>query len=198
MNISDSKNVLIINAHQYYPFSEGKLNAAFVDKAVTLLQGKGYNTRVVTMKDDYDVDEQLAHHQWADIILLQSPVNWMGVPWSFKKYMDEVYTAGMAGALCDGDGRKEATPKQNYGTGGSLTNTKYMLSLTFNAPAEAFNDNSEFFAGKSVDDLLFPMHMNFKFFGMTAMTTFASFDVMKNADVELDFKRFTAHINQHF
>ncbi|WP_419146741.1 NAD(P)H-dependent oxidoreductase [Pseudoalteromonas 'SMAR'] len=198
MNISDSKNVLIINAHQYYPFSEGKLNAAFVDKAVTLLQGKGYNTRVVTMKDDYDVDEQLAHHQWADIILLQSPVNWMGVPWSFKKYMDEVYTAGMAGALCDGDGRKEAAPKQNYGTGGSLTNTKYMLSLTFNAPAEAFNDNSEFFAGKSVDDLLFPMHMNFKFFGMTAMTTFASFDVMKNADVERDFKRFTAHINQHF
>ena len=58
------------------------------------------------MKDDYDVDEQLAHHQWADISLLQSPVNWMGVPWSFKKYMDEVYTAGMAGALCDGDGRK--------------------------------------------------------------------------------------------
>ena len=48
------------------------------------------------------------------------------------------------------------------------------------------------------DDLLFPMHMNFKFFGMTAMTTFASFDVMKNADVERDFKRFTAHINQHF
>ena len=40
--------------------------------------------------------------------------------------------------------------------------------------------------------------MNFKFFGMQPMATFASFDVMKNADVENDFKRFEAHINKHF
>lgn len=34
MSTTDSKNVLIINAHQYYPFSEGKLNAALIDKAI--------------------------------------------------------------------------------------------------------------------------------------------------------------------
>ena len=95
MTTTKTGNVLIINAHQYYPFSEGKLNASFVDKAVTLLEAKGYNTRVVTMAEAHDVEEQLAHHQWADIVLLQAPINWMGVPWSFKKYMDEVYTAGM-------------------------------------------------------------------------------------------------------
>lgn len=195
---TDSKNVLIINAHQYYPFSEGKLNAALVDKAVRILEEKGYNTRVVAMSNDYDVDEQLALHQWADIVFLQTPVNWMGVPWSFKKYMDEVYTAGMGGALCHGDGRSEDAPKKNYGTGGTLTDTKYMMSLTFNAPAQSFDDKAEFFDGKSVDDLMFPTHMNFKFFGMKPMPTFASFDVMKNADVENDFKRFEAHINEHF
>ena len=85
MSTTSLGNVLIINAHQYYPFSEGKLNAALVDKAVTLLEGKGYKTRVVTMAEKYDVDEQLAHHQWANFVILQSPINWMGVPWSFKK-----------------------------------------------------------------------------------------------------------------
>ncbi len=198
MSTAETKNVLIINAHQYYPFSEGKLNATLVDKAATMLTGKGYNTRVVTMTDEYDVEEQLAHHQWADIVFLQSPINWMGVPWSFKKYMDDVYTAGMGGALCIGDGRNEEQPKQNYGTGGTLTGKKYMMSLTFNAPAEAFSDATEFFEGKSVDDLMFPMHMNFKFFGLAPMATISCFDVMKNADVENDFKRFEAHINEHF
>jgi len=191
-------NVSIINAHQYYPFSEGKLNATLVDKAVTLLEGKGHSVRVVTMSDEINVEQELAHHQWADTVILQSPSNWMGVPWSFKKYMDEVYTAGMGGALCVGDGRHEQTPKENYGTGGTLTGKKYMLSLTFNAPAESFNNPDEFFDGKSVDDLMFPMHMNFKFFDMKPLPTFTAFDVMKNADVESDFKRFEAHINDNF
>ena len=191
-------NILIINGHQYYPFSEGRLNSTLVDKAVNLLEGKGHTTRVVTMSETVDVEKELEHHQWADIIIIQTPVNWMGVTWSFKKYMDEVYTAGMGGALCVGDGRTEDAPKKNYGMGGTLTNTKYMMSLTFNAPKESFNDAEEFFNGKSIDDLMFPMHMNFKFFGMKPMETFACYDVMKNADVENDFKRFEAHIHKHF
>ena len=191
-------NVLIINAHQYYAFSKGELNRTLTNNAAAMLKEKGYDTRIVTMEDNIDVEEQLGLHQWADIVLLQTPINWMGVPWSFKKYMDEVYTAGMGGALCAGDGRVAESPKKNYGKGGTLTNVKYMMSLTFNAPEESFNDSEEFFEGKSVDDLLFPMHMNFKFFGMKPMETFASFDVMKNADVENDFKRFEAHIHKHF
>ena len=191
-------NVLIINGHQYYPFSEGKLNNTLVDKAVSLLESKGHLTRVVTMSDTIDVEAELANHQWADIVIFQSPINWMSVTWSFKKYMDEVYTAGMGGDLCVGDGRKAEDPKKNYGTGGTLTNTQYMMSLTLNAPAESFNDDNDFFDGKSIDDLMFPMHMNFKFFGMQPMPTFACYDVMKNADIENDLKRFEAHLNQNF
>lgn len=192
-------NILIINGHQYYPFSQGKLNGSLVDRAVNLLQAKGHSTRIVTMTADaIDVEKELENHQWADVVILQTPINWMGVTWSFKKYMDEVYTAGMGGALCVGDGRSQDNPKKHYGKGGVLTNTKYMMSLTFNAPEESFNDVAEFFDGKSVDDLMFPMHMNFKFFGMQPMATFACFDVMKNADIETDLRRFDAHINQHF
>ena len=191
-------HILIINAHQYYPFSEGKLNGALVDRAVNLLEEKGHQVRVVTMQETIDIDAELANHQWADTVILQSPVNWMGVPWSFKKYMDEVYTAGMAGQLCNGDGRHADAPKTNYGTGGTLSGKRYMLSLTFNAPAESFDDPDEFFQGKSVDDLFFPMHMNFRFFDMTPLDTFACFDVMKNADIENDFTRFDAHLARFF
>ncbi|MCF2901963.1 MAG: NAD(P)H-dependent oxidoreductase [Pseudoalteromonas shioyasakiensis] len=192
------KNVLILNAHHYYPFSEGKLNAALIEKADAFFQAKGYQTRVVNTQDEFDVETELENHQWADIVFLQSPINWMGMTWSFKKYMDEVYTAGMGGALCHGDGRHQDNPKANYGKGGTLNNTQYMMSLTLNAPAESFADATDFFEGKSVDDLVFPMHMNFKFFGMQALPTFACYDVMKNADIDSDFARFEKHLNENF
>ncbi|MEM6508880.1 MAG: NAD(P)H-dependent oxidoreductase [Pseudomonadota bacterium] len=192
------KNILILNAHHYYPFSEGKLNAALIEKADAFFQAKGYQTRVVNTQDEFDVETELENHQWADIVFLQSPINWMGMTWSFKKYMDEVYTAGMGGALCHGDGRHQDNPKANYGTGGTLNNTQYMMSLTLNAPAESFADATDFFEGKSVDDLVFPMHMNFKFFGMQGLPTFACFDVMKNADIDSDFARFEKHLNDNF
>ena len=192
-------NILIINAHHKYPFAEGRLNGSLVQKADELLTAGGHTTRVVTIDDGWDVDRELENHQWADIVLLQTPVNWMGVPWTFKKYMDEVYTAGMGGQLCDGDGRHREAPEKQYGSGGTLVGKKYMLSLTFNAPKASFDDAGQFlFQGKGVDDLLFPMHMNFRFFGMEPLPTFACFDVMKNADVENDFKRFAAHLEENF
>jgi len=191
-------NVLIINGHQYYPFSEGKLNQTLVNKTVSLVESFGHQSRVATMEGNIDVEQELLNHQWADVIILQTPVNWMGVTWSFKKYMDEVYTAGMSGALCHGDGRVAENPKINYGKGGTLTGKKYMISLTFNAPEEAFNNVDDFFDGKSVDDLMFPMHMNFKFFNMTKLPTFAAFDVMKNPSIDDDLKRFESHIVKLF
>lgn len=192
-------NVLIINAHSPSPFSEGKLNASLVEKARSLIARQGHDVRVVTMQDEIVVEEQLDHFEWADRVIIQSPVNWMTTPWSFKKYMDEVFTAGMGGALCNFDGRTPEAPKKNYGTGGTRTKTKYMLSLTFNAPEESFNDESEYlFQGKNVDDLMFHMHANFRFFGMEALPTFACYDVMKNADIEKDFQRFSSHIEEHF
>ena len=161
------KKALIINAHQEYPFAKGELNKTIADKIGTFLSGKGYEIKTTTMKDNWNVEEEVEKHVWADLVILQSPVNWMGVPWSFKKYMDEVYTAGMFGKLCDNDGRSSETPKENYGAGGLLSNTKYMMSLTFNAPKESFDNPAEYlFQGKSVDDLFFPQHMNFRFFGM--------------------------------
>ena len=159
----------------------------------------GYETQLTVMKDDWNVDAEIDKHQWADAVLLQTPVNWMGVPWSFKKYMDFVYSFGMDGRLCSGDGRTRKDPAKQYGTGGTLVGKRYMLSLTFNAPAESFDDPAQaFFGGKSPDDLFWPMHLNFKFFGMLPLKTFACHDVMKNPQIESDFERYRQHLAEQF
>ncbi|WP_068082476.1 NAD(P)H-dependent oxidoreductase [Polycladidibacter stylochi] len=193
------KNIFIISAHHPYPFSEGRLNAALIEKAQALLTARGCTTKLTKTYGQYDIDQEVANHQWADCVLIQTPLNWMGVPWSFKKYMDEVYTAGMDGRLCNGDGRTSLAPQSNYGMGGALQNTHYMLSITLNAPKQAFSNIAEpFFAGSSLDQLLLPLHLNARFFGMKPLKTFAAFDVIKNPQIEADFHRFEAHINALF
>ena len=106
------RKILIINAHHYYSFAESKLNAALVEKAELLLTGQGHETRTAKIDDEWNVEQELEKHQWADVVIQQSLVNWMGVPWTFKKYMDEVYTAGMGDELCGGDGWHCETQKR--------------------------------------------------------------------------------------
>ena len=193
------KNIFIINTHEPYPFSPGQLNATLVEMAQSILTKKGCEVKLTTMQDKYDPAEEVEKHLWANAVILQIPVNWMGVPWPFKRYMDIVYSAGIMGQLCDGDGRTRSDPSKQYGTGGLLHDKKYMLSLTFNAPNEAFNDPKQwFFEGKSVDDLFWPMHLNFRFLGMQPLETFVCYDVMKNPDIESDFSRFEKHLDKYF
>ena len=94
---------------------------------------------------------------------------------------------------------QNAPQKINSYTGGSLKNTTYMLSITLNAPAEAFNNPSEpLLASGSIDDLLRPMHLNAQFMAMKPLATFAAYDVMKNAAVEADLVRFDTQLRENF
>ncbi len=193
------ENILIINAHQKYPSAEGRLNASLVEQAEMFFTNRGDSVKITKMIDDINIDKEVEKHVWADIIIIQTPAYWMGVPWSFKKYMDDVYSMGTMGKLCDSDGRSSQNPKENYGTGGQLNNTRYMLSVTFNAPKEAFNNPDEYlFQGKSVDDLFVSMHLCMRFFAAKALPTFACHDVIKNPVIKEDFERFEEHLNKTF
>ena len=190
------KKVLIINGHQYYPFAEGKLNSSLIERATQIMEEQEYEIKYTVSEKGYNVEEEIEKWLWADVVILQTPLNWMGVAWSFKKYLDEVLTAGMMGKLSNGDGRSSEAPKKNYGLGGLLEG-KYMISVTANAPREAFNNPEEkFFNGISEDDLLLPMHLNFRWFGLEPLKTFFAYDVMKNPDVKGDFVRFDKHIQE--
>jgi len=191
-------NVFIINGHHQSFGSPGTLNASLADRAETFFRNKGHVVRKTKVEDGYDVADEIEKFKWSNVVFLQMPINWMGAPWAFKKYVDEVWMMGMMGQLSDGDGRTAAAPKKNYGLGPKLDGT-YMISVTGNAPREAFNDPDEtFFAGMSEDDLLRPMHLNFKWIGLKPLPSFMAYDVMKNPEVESDFKRFDAHLAANF
>jgi modulator of drug activity B len=186
------KKVLLINAHQFYEgFSEGKLNKTMAGVMKEALEAKGGEVKRTYIEKGYDINEEVEKHLWADIIITQSPVYWFGAPWIYKKYIDEVFTAGLVqqNLLID-DGRTRKDPDRQYGTGGKMQGKKYMLSLTWNAPEEAFGDKAQnLFEGKTVDDVFIAHTGVYKFCGAEVLPSFSCYDVMKNADVENDIKR---------
>lgn len=191
-------NVLIINGHYPFPSSTGELNASFVARAKQLAQSAGHDVRTVSVIDNWDINTEVKNHLWADVAIYQFPLNSMSVPWRLKQYLDEVFTAGMDGRLAKGDGRSRSDPSKQYGSGGKLAHLHYMLSITANAPSAAFNNPGQhLFSGKSLDDLLAPIHINFAFFGMQKRPTFAAHDVSKNPSILEDFQRFDLHLATH-
>ena len=187
------KKVLIINAHQKYEgFSEGKLNQTFEDVAKETLEAKGCEVKTTYIEKGYDIAEEIAKHEWADLVITQTPVNWFNTPWMHKKYIDEVFTTAlMQGKIVKDDGRTRSDITKQYGSGGLSEGKKYLLSATWNAPIEAFNDEDQvLFEGKSADDALINLSANYRFCGYEVLEGFHSHDVMKNPQVENDTKAF--------
>lgn len=186
------KKVLLINAHQFYEgISSGGLNRTLTGVIREEMEKRGFEFQQTNIESGYDIDAEVQKHLWADLIILQSPVYWFGTPWIYKKYVDEVFTAGMMqGTFISGDGRTREDPSKQYGSGGKLQGKQYMLSLTWNAPAQAFNDtNQQLFEGKSVDDVFALNTANYKFCGMEVLPSFSCHDVMKTPNVAADIER---------
>ncbi|MCP4580059.1 MAG: NAD(P)H-dependent oxidoreductase [candidate division Zixibacteria bacterium] len=193
------KNALLINAHQRYEgFAEGKLNQTLIDAAKDLLSGNGYEIKTTIVEKGYDIADELEKYKWAEVVFVQTPVYWMSVPYIFKKYIDEVHTAGIGEVLCKDDGRTRSDLSKKYGSGGLMQGKKYMISTTWNAPVEALEDPDQFFEGRGIDGAFMWLHKNYQFFGMEPLPSFACHDVLKNADVENDLKRFKQHLNSVF
>jgi modulator of drug activity B len=191
------KHVLIINAHQFYEgISSGKLNKTMAEVIRQVMDQRGYEVRETAIEAGYEIDAEVDKHVWADLIILQSPVYWFGMPWIYKKYVDEVFTAGlMQQRLLSNDGRTRDDPNKQYGTGGKMQGKQYMMSLTWNAPHEAFGDPQQvLFEGKTVDDVFVSNTANYKFCGAQVLPAFSSHDVMKQADIERDIRRLREHL----
>ncbi|WP_137221125.1 NAD(P)H-dependent oxidoreductase [Shewanella sp. MEBiC00475] len=121
----------------------------------------------------------------------------MGAPWIVKKYINEVFTIGH-GRLYQSAGRTRKNTEHKYGSGGLIQGKQYMLSVTWNAPAEAFTDPNQFFEGVGVDGVYLAMHKAHQFLGMSQLETFMSNDVIKNPDIESDTSRYKAHLTRLF
>lgn len=75
-----------------------------------------------------------------------------------------------------------------YGSGGLLT-SKYMLSITANAPLEAFSDKNQFFHGVGVDGAFAAVHNSFRSIGATPLPTFIANDIFKDPTITDDSQR---------
>ena len=190
------KNVLIINGHQKYPVvAEGNLTKLYIDTASEFLQERGFAVKHSVVESSYDIKEELEKFAWADIILFQYPVYWMGTPWLTKKYIDEIFSAGKDTVTYASDGRSRLDASKRYGSGGLMQGKHYMLSLTYNCPTSEFSNEQGFFEGLSLDEANVATHKTFQFCGATPLKTFSVHDIFKgDLDINAEKERFKAHL----
>jgi modulator of drug activity B len=74
-----------------------------------------------------------------------------------------------------------------------------MVSATWNAPAEAFNNNKQqLMQGKSSSDLLLNITSNYRFCGCNIVPEYNCFDIFKNGDIAKDLINYPAHLTKIF
>lgn len=188
--------ILIVDGGKSFAHSKGELNHFLTSMAVEHLTHIGHDVTVTLADSDFHVEVEVQKILSSDIIIYQMPGWWMGEPWTVKRYIDEVFTGGH-GVLYASDGRSRLDPTKKYGSGGLLENKKYLLSLTWNAPLEAFTDPEQFFEGVGVDGVYLHFHKANQFLGMTPLPTFIANDVVKSPAIENDIIRFRNHLS-HF
>jgi len=191
------KKILLLNGGKAFAHSHGQYNTTLHDAALAFLDRAGCDVKTTFIDGGYDAEEEVQKILWADVVIYQMPGWWMGAPWTVKKYLDEVFTVGH-GSLYANDGRTRSDASQKYGSGGLIQGKQYMLSLTWNAPVQAFEDPSDFFEGKGVDAVYFPFHKANEFLGMTGLPTFICNDVMKVPNIEHDVARYEQHLAKVF
>jgi len=194
------KNILIINGHQRYDqIAEGKLTKLFIDTASDFFTENGLNVKHSVIESAYDISDELEKLAWADYILFQYPVFWMGVPWITKKYIDEVFSAGVNTVTYVSDGRSRDDASKRYGSGGLMQGKKYMLSLTYNCPDSEFDNKDSFFDGLSLDEANVATHKLFQFCGAEPLETYAIHDIFKgDLDMDSELTRFKSTLQRNF
>ena len=190
-------NILIINGAKTFAHSNGELNDTLTILAEEVLTELGHKVKVTRADSAFDPKEEVKKYLWADAIIYQMPGWWMGAPWTVKKYIDDIFTEGH-GVLYASDGRSRSDASKKYGSGGLIHDKKYMLSLTWNAPKDAFTDPYQFFNGVGVDGVYLPFHKANQFLGMQSLPTFIVNDVIKAPEIEAYMAQYREHLTQVF
>lgn len=184
-DLKKMKTILIINGKEIKGRSTGGYNMMLMDLAVAHLQGH-YNVLTTVIEDGYDVDEEISKFKQADIVIFQYPVFWFMVPGVMKSYIDDVFQYDVF----------FTAPRAAYGSGGLMDGKAFMLSTTWNAPLEAFEENG--FNGPSVEAALLPMRRALLYCGFSELPHFSAHDVMKKPQIEKDAEAFKKHLNEVF
>lgn len=194
------KHVLLLNLHQKYEgIANGNLTRDLLNEAKTFFLSNGYEVKETTIDAGYDIAEELEKFEWADLFFVQSPVYWMGLPWLGKKYIDEIFSAGVNTITYQSDGRSRTDPTKTYGSGGLMQKKRYMLSFTYNCPESEFDNPQGFFGGLSLDEANVALHKTFQFCGAVAYPSFSVHDIYKSEfDINRTLSDLKTHLNTNF
>ncbi|EKC8782877.1 NAD(P)H-dependent oxidoreductase [Campylobacter upsaliensis] len=187
---------LLINGSKKFGNDGTRLNATLQSVAKEELESKGYKVLETIIDKGYKVEEELKKIADSHLIIYQMPAWWMGEPWIVKKYIDEVYLAGV-GVLFANDGRSRADESLKYGSGGLARDKRIMLSVTWNAPKEAFAESNGFFEGVGVEGVYLHLRKAHEFCGMEWLPIFMCNDVVKNPQVERYITKYREHIRTY-
>lgn len=196
-----NQKVLLINTHLTYPgWTEGKLNDSFIEVAKDFFLAKGFEVLETNVETGYTPEEEVAKHLAASIVILQTPINWFGAPWIYKKYVDEVFNHGLqTQQLLRGDGRSNENPTSQYGSGGLMQGKKFMICATWNAPAEAFdNPTQQLMQGKGTTDLFLNISSNYRFSGYDVVKDYNCFNIFRRNDISEDLDNYPKYLSEIF
>ncbi|EAH4719368.1 NAD(P)H-dependent oxidoreductase [Campylobacter upsaliensis] len=187
---------LLINGSKKFGNDGTRLNATLQSVAKEELESKGYKVLETIIDKGYTPQEEIMKIKDSHLIIYQMPAWWMGEPWIVKKYIDEVFLAGV-GVLFANDGRSRADESLKYGSGGLARDKRVMLSVTWNAPKEAFIESNGFFEGVGVEGVYLHLRKAHEFCGMEWLPIFMCNDVVKNPQVERYITKYREHIRTY-
>jgi len=195
-----SKHIHIVNAHQHYSgISEGELNRTLASVTKSFCEEIGFSWSETVIEEGYSAEKEVANYLKADFVVIHVPVYWFNTPWPHKKYTDEVFNEALnSGTLLKDDGRTRSDPSKHYGTGGLSQGKKMTLVATWNAP-DAFSGDKEQYLlqGKTADDVMYNVGVNYRFCGYEILPFYHCFDVIKSPKVDDFISGYRKHLTQH-
>ncbi|OEK08995.1 NADPH quinone reductase MdaB [Flavivirga aquatica] len=194
------KNILIINGWHAFAIAKGEFNKSLYNISKSFFdKSSNYKVKETEINKEYNIEEEVSKFVWADVIIYHTPIWWFSVPYKFKKYLDEVLTAGYGNGLWVSDGRSHENPEINYGTGGLLKGKHYILTTSWNAPKGAFIIPNEFFNEQGADEgVLSGFHGMNRYLGLNLMESLQFHDVEKNANIDEELKRYKLFLEGSF
>lgn len=180
------KNLLLINGHDVFQRAKGQLTDHMVDLIRDELDPH-FELKQTNIYKGYNIKEEIEKFQWADIVLIQTPIYWFSVPGILKKYFDDVFIPDVF-----------FTKANEFGRGGLLTQKEYMLSVTWGVNIKAFNGSqNSFLEGYSEDQVLFPIYKIFEYCGLKCLPTFSIYSAMKNPSLKGYTSQLQDHLQRH-
>ncbi len=184
-------NVFIIEGSEERGYAKGFYNQTLTQTACDFFKT---DVEVTHVSKGYDIEEEVEKLSQADVVIFQFPIYWFHMPGKLKVYMDDVFMAAR-GKIWLNDGRAQGG---QYGSGGLMQEKRYMLSLTWNAPEEAFSDPAQLFNGKTVDEAFFMFHKMMQFLGASALPSFSCHNIIMAGDITRDQEKYIAHLQDVF